>query len=277
MGQEFVIAYDLGTSSVKGALVTMNAEIAATAITPYPLIIPKKGWAEQDPEDYWRGVCDVTKKILTMANAEPSQVRGIAFGTMWRGIIPGDAKGTILYNNILWLDQRATEQTQRLNEQFAPRKFQPGDYWPKLFWLKENHPEIMGQAELVLEVNAFLKWKATGKADVDISNSFARSVDPQRDAWYEELFAFMGISRDKFPAVAHGSDLTGRLTAAAAAELGLAEGTPVFAGNNDIQAVAVASAMHMPTSALPAGSAAPLPTRPDREPVLRSMKSGMLF
>jgi xylulokinase len=71
MSERFVLAYDLGTSGVKGALVTMIGEVVAACTADYPLHIPNVGWAEQVPEDYWNGVCRVTKDVLEKAQVAP--------------------------------------------------------------------------------------------------------------------------------------------------------------------------------------------------------------
>ena len=236
---DYILAYDLGTSGVKGALVTMQGQIAATATVDYPYSLPKPGWAEQEPADYWQGVCDVTREVLRRGNAAPESVVGMAFGTLWKGIIPVDAAGNVLRSSILWLDSRAGEQAAKLNREFQTNVFVGSDYWSKLFWLRENEPETIEKAEMILEVNAFLKWKTTGIAAVDISNSYTRSPDPKLDNFYERLFTYMDIPREKFPTVVNSCDRVGEVTVKAAQELGLVPGIPVFGGNSDIQAVTV--------------------------------------
>ena len=241
MDQRYVLAYDLGTSGVKCALVTPEGILAACATTGYGMLTPKRGWAEQSPENYWSGVCHVTKEVLQLAGVSGQQVIGIAFGTLWKGIIPIDSEGNVLRPSILWLDGRAVDQARRLNEFVGVKRYSPTDYWPKLLWLRENEPETINKAAMILEVNSYLKWKATGKATVDISNCYTTSFDETLDAYYERLFAFMDIPREKFPKFVESSALVGHITQQAAQELGVVPGTPVFGGNNDIQGVTVGS------------------------------------
>ena len=241
MSQRFVLAYDLGTSAVKSALVTMTGEVVAASTVAYPLLIPNTGWAEQVPEDYWKGVCEATRSVLEKAKVSPDCVAGMAFGTMWKGIIPIDAEGNVLHNSIIWLDARAGEQSRKLNEHFGVTSFSAGDYWSKLMWLRENHPEVVEKAVIILETNSYLKWKATGESAVDISNSYVRSFDPKLEQFYQDFLSFIDIPQEKFPRLVPAQELVGRVTESAAAELGLVPGIPVFAGNNDIQAVSVGS------------------------------------
>ena len=81
--KQFVIAYDLGTSGVKVALVTMEGEVFGTATASYPLYVEQESWAEQDPELYWEGVCKGTKEAIAKYGVDPANAKGLAFGTQW--------------------------------------------------------------------------------------------------------------------------------------------------------------------------------------------------
>lgn len=241
MKEQFVIAYDFGTSGVKAVLISFSRQVKATANGTYNLYVPQEGYAEQDPEEYWSAVCDTTKTVLHENDIDASQICGIVFGTMWKGIIPVSADGEVLCRSIIWLDTRAEEQANKINCALDTDKYSGADYWPKLMWLKENKPEIVDKAQMILEVNAFLKWKATGECVSDISNNFAKSFDENIDSQYEELFNIIGIDRNKFPRWAGSEEKVGEITAKAAQELGLLEGTPVFAGCSDITGITIGS------------------------------------
>ena len=84
MDNRFVIAYDLGTSGVKVALVSMSGEVQAVATASYPLFVEHESWAEQDPELYWDRVCQVTKTVMAKSGFDPANAAGMAFSTMWK-------------------------------------------------------------------------------------------------------------------------------------------------------------------------------------------------
>ena len=240
MSKSYILAYDFGTSGAKCALVSLQGQLLYAATAGYPLYTDTgEGHAEQDPADYWAAACRTAADVLTGAGIAPEDIAGIAFGTLWKGIIPIDAEGNVLRRSILWLDRRAGAQAQRINEHFGASSYGASDYWPKLLWLREHEPHIIEKAAHILEVNAFLKYKATGQLAVDISNNYVHSFDPKTDAFYERLFAFMDIPREKFPGYVPASRQVGTVTEQAAKELGLVPGIPVFAGNNDIQGVTV--------------------------------------
>ena len=230
--KKYVLAYDLGTSGVKGALVTPDGDVAYTATVSYPLYTADGGIAEQDPADYWRGVCSVTRAVLEKGDVAPEAVIGIALDTMWKGIIPVDDEGNVLHRSIIWLDSRSVEEAMLLNERFGEGTFNSADYWPKLFWLRRNRPKVFENAVTVFEVNSFIKWKATGVSSVDEGNSFVHSCDPQLDAYYAEMMEFMDIPREKFPQVAPSHGLVGYVTEAASSELGLPAGVHIYFGSS---------------------------------------------
>ncbi|MBQ9079589.1 MAG: carbohydrate kinase [Clostridia bacterium] len=239
MEKSHILAYDLGTSGVKGAIVTLGGEVVDTATADYPLYTPVPGHAEQDPVKYWEGVCEVTRLVLGKAGISPDTVAGIAIGTLWKGIIPVDSEGNVLHNSIIWLDARAADQAERLNARFGADIFSAADYWPKLMWLRENRPDVIERAEVIFEVNSYLKWRMTGEAAMDISNSYVRSPDPALEQKYRDILDFIDIPEAKFPPVVNAETLVGHVTEYAAEEMGLVAGIPVFAGNNDIQAITV--------------------------------------
>lgn len=247
--REFVIAYDLGTSGVKVALVSMEGEVFATETVEYPLYVEHEGWAEQDPELYWLGICKGTKQVLAACGASAANAKGLAFGSQWKGIIPVDKNGKVLHNSIIWLDGRAGEQAKRLNEHFGKEMFCAADYWPKLMWFRENCPELYDEAVVIHEANSYLKWRATGESAMDITNCFVRSFDPELQKIYSEVLNFAGLSLDKFPKWVHSHELVGRVTADAAAQLGLVAGIPVFGGCGDIPAMAIGSGSAKPGNA----------------------------
>ena len=88
----YVLAHDVGTSSVKSALVSQNGEIASHATSSYGFSYPHPGWVEQDPQDYWKGVVKNTRKIIEESRLDPSLVMGMVFSTQAMGIINQDSE-----------------------------------------------------------------------------------------------------------------------------------------------------------------------------------------
>ena len=239
MKQGFVLSYDLGTSGVKAALVSLEGIVEKTYTVDYPLYLPAPDMAEQDPEDYWQGVCTATKKVLELAGVSPSAVAGIAFGTQWKGIIPVSRDGKVLHRSIIWMDSRAGEEAELLNAHFHTDGFGASDLWPRLMWLRRHEPECIDNAAMILDAASYLKWRATGVAAYDIGNCVVRSFDPDREKFFREILRVADVPQEKFAPLVEAHELVGHVTEQAAAQMGLVAGIRVFGGNSDIGAVSV--------------------------------------
>jgi|SRR5690625_3103353 len=239
MPTSYVASFDFGTSGVKAALVNFDGEVCSVSTEGYGLINPEPGWVEQDPDDYWNAVSIAINNALNKLEVLPEQIKGIAFGTQWKGIIPLDDQDKVLYNNIIWLDGRAAKQAEELNQKLNTDVMHQQEYWPRLMWVKENMPDIYKKTNQFLEVNSFLKFKATGMKAVDLTNNLIYSENEDLQLYYDQIMEAAELDQHKFPPLVLPTEEVGGLTKKAAQELGLVEGTPVFGGCGDIPAVAI--------------------------------------
>ena len=118
----FVIAHDVGTSSIKTALVSDQGKVIAQATSAYGFTYPKPGWVEQNPEDYWNGSVKNTREVLQLSQIDLQKLKGIVFSTQAMGIIPLDAQDKLLNHNITWVDGRAEEQARWLMNLLGGKK-----------------------------------------------------------------------------------------------------------------------------------------------------------
>ncbi|HHV60329.1 MAG TPA: hypothetical protein GXX49_08630 [Clostridiaceae bacterium] len=237
--KNYIAAYDLGTGGIKLCLVDVHGKIVKTAFTSYPLYIPDEGWAEQEPDDYWKAVCNVTKQVLFSGDIKAHEIIGIFFCTQWKGIIPIRADGSVLRRSIIWLDQRASRQAEELNKKLDTSDFISSDYWPKIMWIKENEPKTYRETHVFLEANAYLKYRACGTITSDLTSHFTKSCHERIQNRMNEILDAGSIDKDKFPKLVQSHDVVGSLKNPAASEMGLVEGIPVLGGCCDIPAIAV--------------------------------------
>lgn len=245
-----VLAHDVGTSSLKTALVTDAGEVVAQAKTPYGFVARHPGWFEQSPEDYWQATLANTRQVLAASGVDRDTVAGMVFSTQAMGIIPVDAGGTVLHPNIAWVDGRAEAQARSLMRVFGgPRIFRAlvgieitgKDVLPKLKWLKETEPAIYRAASHVLDVNGYLKFRATGRRVAEWSGACSYGFDLKRKDWARIYFRAIGFDLAKLPSLVRSTDRVGTLTAEAARELDLPRDVPVFGGCDDTQSAALGS------------------------------------
>lgn len=249
---KYILAHDIGTSSDKAVLVSFEGKIIDTVTENYPTYYPYPAWVEQDPADYWRAVTVTSRKIIEKTGIDPADIKGIVFSTQAQGIIPIDKDGTVLYNNITWVDGRAEKQAQSIMNKlggkklftlFAGTPIMGKDCIAKIIWLKEERPDIYNHTEYILDVNGYLKYKCTGEKVFELSGASSYGLDLKKKQWLGVL-SLTGLDMKKLPPLVRSIDKVGAgLTAEAAAETGLVAGTPVFGGSDDVQAAAVGAGM----------------------------------
>lgn len=250
MEKKYVIAHDVGTSGVKAVLLDVSGNVLASAEENYGFSYPNPGWVEQDPMDYWRAIVESTKTIVNKSNVHSNEIVGIVFTTQAMGIIPIDAENNILYKNISWVDGRAERQAEKLMNRFLGRKafkafvgieLTGKDVIPKLMWLKENEPKIYEKTAYFLDVNGFLKFKATGKIAAEWSGACSYAFNLKKKDWERIFFKFAGVDTSKLPPLVKSVDTVGGLTKEAASAMGLEPGLPVYGGCDDTQSAAIGS------------------------------------
>lgn len=191
---KYILSHDIGTSSDKAVLVDFKGNVCATSKEVYPTFYPAPGWVEQTPQDYWNAVAKTSRDIVEKTGIEPSEIKGIVFSTQAQGVIPVKRDGTVLYNNITWVDGRAQKQADSIMKKLggkgiftlaAGTPIMGKDCIAKIVWLKEERPEIYKETELILDVNGYLKYKCTGKMVTELSGASSYGLDLKKKTGYQ--------------------------------------------------------------------------------------------
>jgi xylulokinase len=255
---ELLLGIDIGTTNVKAVLTTPEGWIIAEARTDYPTSFPKPGWAEQDPEDWWRGVTIVTRTVLADAPARPEQIVGIGVSGQGCAVTLVDSAGEVVRPAIIWMDARSEAQCELLRqccqaEILQRNGKQPAPYNadPVVLWLQQHEPEAIAAAQTSLTTTAYVNFRLTGKAVENQSDaSILFAFDLARGDWSEELIDAFGLPRKLYPEVLPSGRIIGTLTETAASELGLNPGVPVVAGGEDTSSAGLAIGVTEPGQAL---------------------------
>lgn len=244
------LGVDIGTFETKGVIVTETGEIAAQASRPHQMQVPQPGWAEHDAEqDWWGDFVHVTRKVLADSGIAPSSIAAIGTSGIGPCMLPVDKAGNPLMNAVLYgVDTRAAREIADLNEQIGEatvlercgNALTSQAVGPKILWLKRNRPEIFAATHKILNSTSFLVHRLTGRYTIDhySAGNFSPFYMAETQGWSDELAPGI-IAMDKLPELLWTTDIAGHVTAAAAAETGLDEGTPVIAGTIDAAAEAV--------------------------------------
>ncbi|MHA1895931.1 MAG: xylulokinase [Promethearchaeota archaeon] len=262
--KKYIIAHDHGTSGNKATLVDLDGNIIDFITVEYPILYPKPGWAEQDPEDWWHAVCEGTKKLLDTTGTKPEEIAAIVTSNQMWVTIPVDKDGNPLMNAISWLDSRGSKDVQKFFGGFpkiegyslskllkwmklvgAPPSLAGKDNFGHILWIMKNHPEIYEKTYKFLDAKDYLNYKFTGKiftsSGVAMLSFLADARDPANVVWSKDLLGYLGVSVDKMPPILKSSDIGGELTKEAADDLGLIPGIPVVVGSGDVQCAAIGS------------------------------------
>ncbi len=246
-----LLGIDIGTSGTKTVVCTDEGTVVATATAPHPIASPEPGWSEQHPADWWAAAVAATRAVLARAGLTGADVGGVGLsGQMHGSVFLADGVDP-LRPAILWNDQRTAEQCAEIEAAAGGRAALirmvgnpalTGFTAPKILWVRRHEPQVYARTKHVLLPKDYVRLRLTGEYATEVSDaSGTLLLDVARRRWSDELLGLLQIDRSLLPAVSESPEVTGRVTAAAAAELGLAAGTPVVGGAADNAAGAVGS------------------------------------
>jgi xylulokinase len=239
------IGVDVGTTGVRALAVDLNGEVVASAGRNYPLAMPRPGWTEQDPEDWWRATRD---SLMEVARAVEGRVVGIGLSGQMHGAVFVDAAGISIRPAILWNDQRTEAQcrviTQRVGEknllEIAGNPALTGFQAPKVLWLREQEPDSYSRVAHLLLPKDYIRYRLTGELTTDVSDaSGTLLLDLRQRTWSQELLDRLEIPPGWLPEVMESPAPTGQVSPALADELGIGPSVPVAAGAGDNAAAAL--------------------------------------
>lgn len=235
----YFIGYDIGSSSVKASLIDGHTgNCVASAYYPekeMQINSPKKGWAEQNPEDWWRYLKHATKKILYNSGVQVGDIKAIGISYQMHGLVLVDKQNQVLRPSIIWCDSRATEigQTafQEIGSDLCMNRLlnSPANFTAsKLKWVKENEPEIYGKIDKILLPGDYIAMRLTGKKQTTISGlSEGIFWDFQDHEIADFLLNYYELDKDMIPEIVPTFSHQGKVCEKAARELGLQKGTMV--------------------------------------------------
>ncbi|MCV9385210.1 xylulokinase [Reichenbachiella ulvae] len=235
----YLIGYDLGSSSVKAALV--DAKSGKTlAIEQYPevemeIISHEAGWAEQEPNTWWDYVKKVTDKVVKSAGIDASLVQGIGISYQMHGLVLVDENNEALRPSIIWCDSRAVEIGNQAFDTIGHDQClksllnSPGNFTAsKLKWVKDNEPEVYAKAKKMMLPGDFIAMKMSGEIKTTISGlSEGMLWDFENEKVASFLLDHYGISEDLIPEIVPSIGEQGTLSEEGAKELGLTAGISI--------------------------------------------------
>ena len=238
----YLLGVDIGTSSCKTAIFDPDGKVIAQGGSEYPVSYPEKGWAEQDPADWWNGICRATREMISESGIDPADIAGIGIdGQSWSAIAL-DRDGNALCPTPIWTDTRSEticrETAERLGEDkifgLCGNPVSPCYTWPKILWYRKNRPEVFEKTEKILQSNSYIAYRMTGEITQDLSQGYGLACfNMRKGRWDDDACEALEIPRKLLPEIVNCHQVIGRLTKEAAEQTGLKERTPVVAGGLD--------------------------------------------
>ena len=258
MAGELVLGIDIGSTTSKAALVSLEGRTVALEEVAHEISRPRPGWAEQDADAvWWADVVTLCRRLLPPAGG--GRVVAVGVATLGPCLVPADGDGWPLRPAILYgIDTRASAEIDELDRRLGPTAvlarcgspLTTQAVGPKLTWLAHHEPEVLSAARRLFTASSFLVYRLTGEYVLDhhSASTWVPMYDVNANAWIDEWAAevFGGSPVPPLPPLLWPQEPAGVVTAEAATATGLPAGIPVAAGTIDSLAEAVGAGVRRP-------------------------------
>jgi len=248
MRMEYVLGIDVGSSSTKVGLFSLDGAAVAIAGRAHPTHEPLLAYKEQEPELWWRAAVSGIRKVTASVRRE--RILGIAAAGHISSLTFVDASGAPLRPAVGFQDLRAISEVEEIASAFSRRELHrhlgidlpPGATWPlpRLLWFRKNEPGTLEKAHRLLQAKDYVNFRLTGELASDASSNRG-IVDQATGKVPHELFSRLGLPESIVPPLFEATGIIGRISKAASRETGLLSGIPVVAGWNDLNACVLGS------------------------------------
>jgi len=238
-----LLGIDVGTSAIKGGIHRLDGSVLATASVEYQLLSPGPGRVEVAVSTYWAAFTSVVHTLLRTCGDDRRWISSIGISAQGETLLVVDVEGQPLRDAIVWLDNRANEESSELDSHFSPEVVygvtgQPGmlPTWPaaKILWLAHHEPKLFAGVHKFLLLEDYFIARLTGHYVCEGSMVTSTCYwDFRQKRWWPEMLDALGVAEDQLPALVEPGTAIGKILPAVARELGLSEETVVCTGALD--------------------------------------------
>ena len=258
----YVLAFDLGSSELKAAVVDDTGQIAVGVSEPVTTYLLPEGGAEQDPLEWWESLCSAARRVIRDSGVPAESIAAVCCDSQFSVAVPVDRHGDPLMRAIHWMDTRGGPYNRRITGGFP--SIQGYSLFKLLKWIrstglvptrsgvdslghvlfiKHERPDIYARTYKFLEPMDFLTARLTGKITATQKTMVPFAIMDNRRwgslEYSRDLLNLAGLTEDKFPALIANNGIIGPLSPSVAEAWGLPASTPVVAGIADSNASAI--------------------------------------
>jgi xylulokinase len=243
-----VLGIDVSTTATKAVLIDESGAVRGVGASEYDFSVPRPFWSEQEPRLWWDGAMAAIRAVLRSTGVAGEDVASVGLTGQMHGAVLLDRTGSVLRPAILWNDQRTSAECDAIRRAVGPERLiaitgndaLTGFTAPKLVWVRDHEPDVWRQVAHVLLPKDYLRFRLTGEYALDKADGSGTLLfDLAARDWSTEVLAALQIDPTWLPPTWEGPQVTGSVSADAAALTGLRSGTPVVAGGGDQAANAV--------------------------------------
>ncbi len=253
---KYILGIDIGTSGTKAMLLTTAGEVVAQKKDTYGFATPHPGWAEAKAEDWLNAVTSLIRTLS--AHVDDDDIVGIGIDGLYGGSgIPVDEMGEAIGPALIWMDRRATKETEQVKKEVAAADLMettanladPYYGYTKLMWLKKHRPELYQTTKTFLPPESYVIAKLTGQTSINYSaaGNLGGVYDIDHGTWSKAMADRLGLDIDKLPQTfVTSTEPAGYVLESWAERLGLKAGTPVFNTGVDVGPATVGTGVLAP-------------------------------
>ena len=245
----YLLGIDVGTGGTRALILDDSGTVLGSATADHvPFASPQTGWAEQEPDDWWRACRQAVPRALEAAGVEAKDIAAVGLTGQMHGATLLDASGNVVRPALIWCDQRTQAECDELTDRVGAARLiewtsnpaLTGFTLPKLLWVRRTEPDAWARVRHVLLPKDYIRYRLTGRLATDVADASGTLLfDVARRQWSRAMVEATALDPALLPEAFEGPQVTGSLTAAGAAATGLLAGTPVVAGGGDQAAGAV--------------------------------------
>ena len=252
MGNRYLLGVDVGTTSIKVAIIDEQARVLGMSSSSYRLITPNQDYAQIDTEDMWRAYLKCIRLLQEGKNIDMSRVAGISISSLCPGLAALGENGEVLTDPIIYSDRRSTEEAEMILEAVGREKLfeitantamAGAMSGTSMLWIKRNLPEVYEKTKYFGHVNTLLAQRMSGNFAIDYSNASYTDLFETTGGfqWSEVLCEKIGIDMEKLPPLHASTDVVGGLIHPDLIQMGIPRDTPVIIGGGDTACATLAA------------------------------------